>query len=52
MSNTHIYLDGANLDDVKKLSNDDKISGFTSNPSLMFNSGIKNYDEFIIKLLN
>ncbi len=52
MSNTHIYLDGANLDDVKKLSNDDKISGFTSNPSLMFNSGIKNYDEFIIKFLS
>lgn len=52
MHNTQIYLDGANLDDVEKLANENNISGFTSNPSLMFNSGIKNYDEFIIKFLS
>ena len=52
MTNTKIFLDGANLDDVEKLSSEDIISGFTSNPSLMFNSGIKNYDDFIVKFLS
>lgn len=52
MSETNIYLDGADLDDVKMLSNDTEIKGFTSNPSLMSKSGITNYDEFITKFLS
>ncbi len=52
MKKTKIFLDGANLDDVKKLATHDNISGFTSNPSLMYNSGIKNYNDFIIKFLS
>ena len=47
MHSTKIFLDGADLGDVKAMSGDANISGFTSNPSLMTKSGITNYDEFI-----
>ena len=52
MLDTKIYLDGANLDDVRLMSSDNIISGFTSNPSLMTKSGITNYDDFIKQFLN
>ena len=52
MNQTNIFLDGAELDDVKTLSNDSQIKGFTSNPSLMSKSGITNYDEFIKKFIS
>ena len=52
MTQTNIYLDGAELEDVKMLSHDDMIKGFTSNPSLMSKNGITNYDEFIVKFLS
>ena len=52
MNETNIYLDGADLNDVKILSGNSEIKGFTSNPSLMSKSGITNYDEFIKKFLS
>ena len=50
-NDTNIYLDGAELEDVKTLSHNDMIKGFTSNTSLMSKNGITNYDEFIVKFL-
>lgn len=52
MNKTDIYLDGADIEDVKKLSSQENIQGFTSNPSLMTKSGITNYNDFIIKFLS
>jgi len=52
MNKTQIFLDGADLNDVKNMSNDPNISGFTSNPTLMTKSGIINYDEFIRHFLS
>lgn len=45
--NIQIYLDGADLDIVKKENNNSLIKGYTSNPSLMHQSGIKSYENFI-----
>ena len=47
-----IYLDGANIEDVKSVGKEDYISGFTSNPSLMSKSGITNYNDFIKKFID
>ena len=52
MMKTNIFLDGAEIEDVKSLSGDENIKGFTSNPSLMSKSGITNYDDFIKKFLS
>ena len=41
-----IFADGANIESIKKLTSNNLIKGFTTNPSLMNNSGIKNYEEF------
>ena len=46
-----IYLDGADLEVMKQFSSNDKIIGFTSNPSLMYQSNISNYKDFIIDSL-
>lgn len=48
----NIFLDGADLDFVHEVHNDPVIKGFTSNPSLMHNSGISSYEEFIKKFLS
>jgi len=42
-----IYLDSASLDDLTKYKSNKFIKGFTTNPSLMKNAGIKNYKNFI-----
>ena len=52
MDNLNIFLDGADISDVEKLSANDNIKGFTSNPSLMHKSGISNYNDFILKFLS
>ena len=44
-----LYADGANLDDIKKLTLNDKISGFTTNPTLMKKAGVENYVDFAAK---
>ena len=52
MKFTKIFLDGADIENVEKLSNESYISGFTSNPSLMTKSGITNYHDFILRFLS
>jgi transaldolase len=50
--NIDIYADGANLNDIKNLNENDLITGFTTNPTLMSAAGIKNYKEFAIEASN
>ena len=46
-----IYLDSGSLIDILNYSKNKKISGFTTNPSLLNKSKIKNYKEFVSKCL-
>ena len=46
-----IFLDGADLVSIKSFASNNRIDGFTSNPSLMFQCGISNYEDFIIDTL-
>lgn len=48
---TKIYADGADMNSILKLNNKKIISGFTTNPSLMRKSGVKNYKDFCKSLL-
>ena len=41
-----IFADGANLDDIRRLAEDSRIQGFTTNPTLMRAAGVKDYAEF------
>ena len=41
-----IYLDAADLKDVERYADDARISGFTTNPSLMRKAGITDYRSF------
>lgn len=41
-----IFADGADIDDIRRLRDDPRIAGFTSNPTLMNKSGIKSYKAF------
>ncbi len=41
-----IYLDGASLQDIERYAHDDRVSGFTSNPSLMKKAGVSDYAIF------
>ncbi len=43
---TELYADGANIEDIKKLSSNPLVKGFTTNPSLMKKSGVKDYEKF------
>ena len=43
-----IFLDGANLEEILKYKDDDRITGFTTNPSLMRKAGVKDYMEFLL----
>jgi transaldolase len=45
-----IFLDGANLEEILKYKDDDRITGFTTNPSLMRKAGVKDYMEFAYNL--
>lgn len=45
------FADGADLKDFIKLSKNKLVSGFTTNPSLMRKSGVKNYLSFAKKVL-
>ena len=48
---TKIYADGADMNSILNLNNKKIISGFTTNPSLMRKSGVKNYKDFCKSLL-
>ncbi len=41
-----IFADGANIEDIKRLSRDPLIAGFTTNPTLMRQAGVTDYEEF------
>lgn len=49
--NINIYLDGADIESIKSFAENDRINGFTSNPSLMYQNNISNYKDFIISAL-
>ena len=49
--NTKVFADGADLDSIVDLLSDSRISGFTTNPSLMLKAGLSNYESFARTLL-
>jgi transaldolase len=46
-----IFADGADLDAILALAGDERISGFTTNPTLMWKAGLTDYEEFARRLL-
>src|SRR5918992_17057 len=48
---TRIFADGADLDGILRLASDPRISGFTTNPTLMWKAGLTEYAEFAERLL-
>ena len=48
---TKIYADGADIEGIAKLSKDPRISGFTTNPTLMRKAGIDDYRSFAHNVL-
>jgi len=49
-----IFLDSASIEEINQYYNNHKeyISGFTTNPTLMKNAGVKDYLTFVRKILN
>jgi len=48
---TKIFCDSADYTTIKKFNNNSLVSGFTTNPSLMKQSGAKNYKNYSLRLL-
>lgn len=48
---TRIFADGADLDGILALADDPRISGFTTNPTLMWKAGLTDYADFAQRLL-
>jgi transaldolase len=48
---TRIFADGADLEGILALSADSRISGFTTNPTLMRRAGLTDYTDFARRLL-
>jgi transaldolase len=48
---TKIFADGADLDGILRLAEDPMISGFTTNPTLMWKAGLSDYADFAQRLL-
>jgi transaldolase len=46
-----IFADGADLDSIRQLAADDRIKGFTTNPTLMRAAGVKDYKAFALDVL-
>jgi transaldolase len=46
-----IFADGADLDAILALASDRRISGFTTNPTLMWKAGLTDYADFAQRLL-
>ena len=46
-----IFADGADLDAILSLAGDSRISGFTTNPTLMWKAGLTDYEDFAKRLL-
>jgi len=49
--NVKIFADGADLDVILALAADGRITGFTTNPTLMWKAGLTDYEEFAKRLL-
>lgn len=49
---TRIFADGADLDLIASLVGDGRISGFTTNPTLMRKAGLSDYAEFARQVLD
>jgi transaldolase len=49
--NVKIFADGADLDAILALAAEPHISGFTTNPTLMWKAGLTDYEEFARRLL-
>jgi transaldolase len=49
--NVKVFADGADLDAILALAADKRISGFTTNPTLMWKAGLTDYQEFAKRLL-
>jgi transaldolase len=47
-----IFADGADMEGIIRLAEDPRISGFTTNPTLMSQSGISEYEGFARKILD
>ena len=50
--NINIFADGANVNEMKKLYKEGIVNGFTTNPTLMRNDGVTNYEEFAKEVLS
>jgi transaldolase len=48
---TKIFADGADLDSILRLAEDERISGFTTNPTLMWKAGLTDYAEFATQVI-
>jgi transaldolase len=46
-----VFADGADIDDIVRLAATPGISGFTTNPTLMWKAGLTDYTEFAHRLL-
>jgi len=46
-----LFADGADLDGILALAADPRISGFTTNPTLMWKAGLTEYEDFAKRLL-
>ncbi len=49
---TRIFADGANLQQISALNQNSKISGFTTNPTLMKKAGLQDYERFAKDVLS
>jgi transaldolase len=49
--NVKLFADGADLDGILALAADERIAGFTTNPTLMWKAGLTDYQEFALRLL-
>lgn len=47
-----IYADGADYKGIMEMAKNPKITGFTTNPTLMKQAGISNYEEFAKKVIS
>lgn len=48
---TRIFADGADLEAILSLTEDPRIQGFTTNPTLMWKAGLTDYGDFAQRLL-
>ena len=50
--NVQIFADGADLNAIRKLATNPLIEGFTTNPTLMRNAGVDDYEAFALEVLS